>query len=42
MSIENEKDWTGMTRVARVVRATLDMLEREVRPLVHCQRGAHE
>lgn len=32
MSIENEKDWTGLTRVARVVRATLDMLEREVRP----------
>jgi methionyl aminopeptidase len=32
MSIENDKDWTGMTRVARVVRATLDALEREVRP----------
>lgn len=32
MSIEGERDWTGMTRVARVVRATLDALEREVRP----------
>ena len=32
MSIESERDWTGLNRVARVVRLTLDALEKEVRP----------
>jgi methionyl aminopeptidase len=32
MSIASERDWTGLRRVARVVRLTLDALEREVRP----------
>jgi methionyl aminopeptidase len=32
MSIHNERDWTGMRRVARIVRLTLDALERNVRP----------
>jgi methionyl aminopeptidase len=32
MSIETERDWTGLRKVGRVVRLTLDALEREVRP----------
>ncbi len=32
MSIQTEKDWTGMRRVARIVRMTLDAMEKEVRP----------
>ena len=32
MSIEHERDWTGLKRVARVVRLTLDAMEKEVRP----------
>jgi methionyl aminopeptidase len=32
MSIQGERDWTGLKRVGRVVRETLDALEREVRP----------
>jgi methionyl aminopeptidase len=32
MSIQSERDWTGLKRVGRVVRETLDALEREVRP----------
>lgn len=32
MSIESERDWTGLRRVARVVRMTLDAMEKEVRP----------
>ena len=32
MSIETERDWTGLKRVARVVRLTLDAMERAVRP----------
>ena len=32
MSIVSERDWTGLKRVARVVRLTLDALEKEVRP----------
>lgn len=32
MSIETERDWTGLKRVARVVRMTLDAMEKEVRP----------
>ena len=32
MSIETERDWTGLKRAGRVVRETLDALEREVRP----------
>jgi methionyl aminopeptidase len=32
MSIETERDWTGLKRVACVVRLTLDAMEKEVRP----------
>src|SRR5512134_969175 len=32
MSIQTEKDWTGMRLVARIVRLTLDAMEKEVRP----------
>ena len=32
MSIETDRDWTGLTRVGRIVRDTLDALEKEVRP----------
>lgn len=32
MSIDTERDWTGMKRVARIVRMTLDAMEKEVRP----------
>ena len=32
MSITSEADWTGMRRAGRVVRLTLDLLERELRP----------
>jgi methionyl aminopeptidase len=32
MSIETERDWTGLRRVAHVVRLTLDAMEKEVRP----------
>lgn len=32
MSIESPADWTGLRRVGRVVRRTLDALERELRP----------
>lgn len=32
MSIQTERDWTGMRRVARIVRMTLDAMEKEVRP----------
>ena len=32
MSIESPADWKGLRRVGRVVRLTLDALEREVRP----------
>ena len=32
MSIESERDWTGLKRVGRIVRETLDALEKEVRP----------
>lgn len=32
MSIETDRDWTGMRRVARIVRLTLDAMEKEVRP----------
>ncbi|HSC27198.1 MAG TPA: type I methionyl aminopeptidase [Vicinamibacterales bacterium] len=31
MSIETERDWIGLSRVGRIVRLTLDALEREVR-----------
>lgn len=32
MSIQTESDWTGLRRVGRVVRMTLDALEKELRP----------
>lgn len=32
MSIQTERDWTGLKRVGRVVRLTLDALEKELRP----------
>jgi len=32
MSIESERDWTGLKRVARVVKMTLDAMEKEVGP----------
>jgi methionyl aminopeptidase len=32
LSIETERDWTGLRRAARVVRLTLEALEKEVRP----------
>jgi methionyl aminopeptidase len=32
MSIESKTDWTGLRRVGRIVRLTLDELERHVRP----------
>jgi methionyl aminopeptidase len=32
MSIQTERDWTGMRRAAHIVRLTLDAMEKEVRP----------
>jgi methionyl aminopeptidase len=32
MSIETDRDWNGMRRVARIVRLTLEAMEKEVRP----------